>query len=264
MVQMTAVLAVLVGTGSTLGRPRPKVAKAIRNMAMLPGMAMFSVMVGAGLAAWNLAAVMVGEREFAGVSANRNADTCRAVEAPFLPEAEANRYLYRILANRVDRATDKESYVFDKGTNFILLSCALRRSYRKGGDLLSLIDSLEIRARVLSVGPTTYGFLSDDIISWGDDLRLLLSNAPGRTDLVIPYIRFSQVRKPDFAASEAAGFAAGMDDTDPVREYLLSVVMDVEQVPRMRDEHLRRALRLGLANVMRVHPAMLDTLERGQ
>lgn len=257
---MTTAVAMLTAAGSAFGRPRPRLREAVAAVAPLPTALFASGLAMAAFLAFSLARLETSERRFEGVQVDRNPQTCAAITARFLPEEESSRYLYRVLVNKIMASQDRYKTLFDHTANVGLYSCTMRSHSLDGVSIPSLVESLEARARLASIGPGAFGIVSADLISWGADIDALLKAAPGRTDFIPPYILNLRSRKISLMASEAERYVARLNEDDPVREYLLSILADSRGQIAESKQHMRRALSAGYANLFPVSQGFIDSV----
>jgi len=211
------------------------------------------------LVLFGLARIEHQERYFGGVALPTDVRTCSAVTSPLAPHAEVNIDLYRMLANRVRKASDPAQELVDRTSNVLSFSCVLRRYWNETGNVAALAASLEVRAALLNVSRAAAPILANDIAKWADDVDAMLEAAPGRTDYAVPYVAEMRVRQvPDArVAGEARRLAARMAEGDPVRHWLLFVAADASGDVAEGQRRLARALELGFANLFPVLPASL-------
>jgi hypothetical protein len=133
----------------------------------------------------------------------------------------------------------------------------LRRYSIEKPDAVTLALSLKTRGQLVALGNKTYGALTQDIVNWGQDIDKFLEVAPKRTEFLAPYLNLLGQRSPTKAAAEIERYLPRLNDTDPVREYLLYLKAAIGNDRAGMKNHMQKAVDLGFANLWKVTPAMI-------
>jgi hypothetical protein len=130
----------------------------------------------------------------------------------------------------------------------------MRRYWNDRRSVAALAASLEMRAKLLNTSRAAAPILANDIAMWGEDVDAMLATAPQRTDFAVPYVSDMRIRGVEAArvSAEARRLAGRMQESDPVRSWLLFVAEDAAGNPTEGQRHLGRALELGFANLFPV------------
>lgn len=261
---MTAAVAALLACAVV---PRPageRTATMLQRSAAIPTALVAAGLILYALQAFALARVEHDERYFAPIAADKDTKTCGAIKAFLIPSDEVNVSLYEVLTQRIVGSKDRAREVYDRTTNVLTLSCTLRSYYESSDNIVALVKSLEKRALLVSIGPTSYGPMLDDILNWNRDVERLLAIAPERTETIVPYIAALSKRSQnrELIASEIDRFAAKVKHDDPVYEWLLS-----QKAKQAGDHdgylaHFRRAAELGFGNLVAIPAAQAAEIAR--
>jgi hypothetical protein len=261
---MTAAAAALLACAVV---PRPvgeRASTILQRSAAIPVALVAALLFVYGAQAFMLARVEHDERYFNPIAADRDTKTCSAIQAFLIPSDEVNVSLYEVLSQRILGAKDKAREVYDRTTNVLTLSCTLRSYYEASDNIVALVKSLEKRALLVFIGPTSYGPMLDDILNWNRDVERLLEMAPERTETIVPYVAALSKRSQnkELIASEIDRFAAKVRHDDPVYEWLLS-----QKAKQSGDEagylaHFRRAADLGFGNLVAIPAAVAKEIAR--
>lgn len=251
---MTVAVAALLACAVT---PRPVGERAsliLQRSAAIPTALMASILFVYGAQALSLAKVEHEERYFHPIAGDRDPRTCGAIRTFLVPEDEVNVSLYEVLTQRIVGSRDRAREVYDRTTNVLTLSCTLRSYYESSDNIVALVKSLEKRALLVAIGPTSYGPMLDDILNWSKDIDRLLAMAPGRTETIVPYVAALSKRSQnkELLVAEIDRFLAKTSTDDPVHEWLLS-----QKSRQAGDEvgyllHFRRAAGLGFGNIVAI------------
>lgn len=195
------------------------------------------------------------ERGFPGVEVNTNQNTCGFIRTQFFPEQEIVIDLYSVLRGRIMESPNPAGELFDHSTNVISINCMLRRYYEQDGSVRALTSSLSGRSALAAMGPSSFGALRNDLINWGNDLDLLLTLVPERTEYLPPYVAILGARAPEKALAEIGRFLPRLHDGDPVKFYLLAQQSKLSGDDAGYKSNLVRAMELGFANLWPVSQA---------
>ncbi|AOG02808.1 hypothetical protein [Bosea sp. RAC05] len=235
----------------------------LSSVIMTLGFGLVSICFAAAAAfAYSAAAGARFERAFVPLPAVP-AGVCSGFSAVSMPSHELNAQLYRVMLRRIEARPDQLAIV-DLAmlrNNIASYSC-LMRSYAARGDVLGAMTSLDARWRLAQVlgsdNPILLKTLSEDFAFWGDDLDLYLKLAPGRTDKVIPFITWLDAEKrPQEVVAAVGRFLPRTIETDPVRHWLLAKQAQALGDKRAYQTAIKRALELGLANLMPIDLAVV-------
>lgn len=246
---LVAPLAAMIAAGSVMGRPSEGTRTFISAVSSLPVALTAFATAMAGILVYGLAVVETEEKSRTGVVFDRNPETCQSVRLNFLPQEEAQRFLYRALVERIMASEDRYEAAFERTTNVILHSCTLRSHSLEAPSLLSLTESLSGRERLAKIKPPVYGMIAEDLAAWGSDLDALLTLAPDRTDYIPPYVIHLRSRNPNLAVEEAGRLLLATKGEDPVHWFLKSIIADGSRDLEASKEHMRKAFSLGYANI---------------
>ena len=206
------------------------------------------------------------------------APACVGYEDLTISSRESNRALYDLLSRRIlDEATSTKdkttitSYVDFAAhrINLANFSCLMRNYSEDSHDVLALLTSLRARAeigRVLGKGEGLVilsKVLGPDFHFWPDDIDKLLAVAPGRTDVIVPYIEALDPVKQKAAIKRAVQrFAPRVLEGDPVRAWLMAKEAQADDKPVEEYRGLMRtALEQGLANLIPVSKGAADSYQ---
>lgn len=247
--------------------PRPvgdRAATILQRSAAIPVALVAALLFVYGAQAFMLARVEHDERYFNPIAADRDTKTCSAIQAFLIPSDEVNVSLYEVLTQRILGSKDKAREVYDRTTNVLTLSCTLRSYFEKSDNIVALVKSLEKRALLVSIGPTSYGPMLDDILNWNRDVERLLEMAPERTETIVPYVAALSKRSQnkELIASEIDRFAAKVRHDDPVYEWLLSQKAKQSGDDAGYRAHFRRAADLGFGNLVAIPAAVAKEIAR--
>jgi hypothetical protein len=251
---MTAAVAALLACAVVPRTVNTRTATILQRSAAIPVALVAAILFVYGAQAFMLARIEHDERYFNPIAADRDTKTCSAIQAFLIPSDEVNVSLYEVLTQRIIGSKDRAREVYDRTTNVLTLSCTLRSYYEKSDNIVALVKSLEKRALLVSIGPTSYGPMLDDILNWNRDIERLLVMAPERTETIVPYVAAlsKRSRNNELIASEIDRFAARVPHDDPVYEWLLS-----QKAKQSGDDagylvHFRRAADLGFGNLVAI------------
>ncbi len=247
-----------VAVASILPSARVRPAKAPPALALAtPAFAV--LMVGfsaAGAMAYSAASGEREERYFPALMAGPGGPPCTGFHADLMPNRQANVSLYRVFVQRIVAKGDMGFVeLVPRVTNLANYSC-LMRTYAAAGDLEAL--ELSLRARSILNGvlghdnPILTKAIAPDFNLWIDDIERMLDRAPSRTDVLIPFLTWtSKANRPDRLVA-AARLLPRLREDDPIRHHYLSLRAAAENRPEEAREERRKALSLGLANLMPV------------
>jgi hypothetical protein len=230
------------------------------NAATLAMATLMLVFAGAGVVSTAALSGERLERVFIPIIVMGNgAPPCQGYKAVSLPNREINRNLYDLLVRRIvekDRSAIVEA-VPHLG-NVANFSCMMRNA-TTDGDILSLLSSLRARStldEILGSGnPITAKTLRGDYAMWQGDLDILLAAAPGRTEMIVPYIHWLNpaIRKQDVSAA-VDHFLPKTAENDPVHHWLIGEKAAADGQQDAYRSAMATSLRLGLANLVPVQP----------
>lgn len=201
------------------------------------------------------------ERGFAPSMPDANVQTCGLYRTSVFPENEITWALYTLLNRRVLAAEDPAQSVYEHTTSFVNVTCMLRRYSLEKPDAVTLALSLKTRGQLVALGNKTYGALTQDIVNWGQDIDKFLAVAPKRTEFLAPYLNLLGQRSPTNAAAEIERYLPRLNETDPVREYLLYLKASIGNDQAGMKTHMQKAVDLGFANLWKVTPAMIKEFD---
>ena len=217
----------------------------------IPTAIVCAVFMIAGAQILSLARVEHGERYFPAIEADRNTATCSSIATVMLPEDEVNISLYEVLSQRILASDNREKEVYDRTTNLINLSCTLRGYYQSEDNIRALVTSLEKRAMLVGIGPSSYGPMLDDIVNWGKDIDRLLAIAPQRTEHVVPYLSalVQRSKNKDLIIAELDRVIAKLPPDDPITVYVMAMRARQRGDEEAFKTLLKKAVSLGYANI---------------
>lgn len=257
---MIGPMAILFGAGAAAAT-RPAAPRAARLAAgFAPALAILAaaVLFYAAVAGFALSRLERTERGFVPVEVNTDPATCGFIRTRLYPEQEIVIDLYTILQTRIARADDPKKELVGLTTNLLSINCMLRRYFTENGSIRALVASLEGRGAIVAMGPVSYGSMREEIIRWGDDLRLLLAMEPERTEYLSPYITTLAMRVPEKAIEEINSFEAVLPPEGPVVEYLRALRAKLEGDRAGYIDHLQAAVDLGYANLWPVSREIVE------
>lgn len=219
-----------------------------------------------GAAAFASAKGQILERFFPPQIAGPAGPACAGFSAVSMPNRQINVNLYRMFVRRVEDRKDLAMVeLAPRLGNAANFSCMMRQYVETSNDVEALETSLSARTRlnaVLGAGnPIMERALAPDFVYWDRDLDRWLDLAPGRTDLLLPYFAWLGTKGDrDRLVKALDHFAGRMGDADPVKAYALGLkARETGDVDGSRDL-MRKAFRLGIANLTPVSEAVLADL----
>ena len=223
----------------------------------------------AGLAAAQSSAsrtVMV-ERFFAPLPWGPLRGGCVGFQAVAVPDRQVNVNLYRMFVRRVE---DKGGGAFEelstRANTAANYSCLMRRFAAERGDVEAMEASLDGRYRLWNAagdkGAQVEGILGPDFEDWVEDIERFLAKAPGRTDVLIPFVRWAENSGHGERVLAAERILPGMAETDPVKSLLAASIAKARGDEAAHARLVVRALDLGLANLLPIPAAMASGVRR--
>lgn len=202
------------------------------------------------------------ERAFLPVTTGSDPKQCAIYSFPLFPENEVTSTLYRVLTMKVGASKDQAQTIYDYTTNFIALNCMIRNYQQSRPDIVSLVFSLRTRAKYANLGPKVMGAFARELVNWRTDIDELLSIAPGRTEFLAPFINTLGSRAPEKALAEIENYLPALNESDPVRDYLLFVKAQLSDASHEEQRvHLQAAVDKGFGNIWQVTPETIKEFD---
>lgn len=195
------------------------------------------------------------------------APPCKAVAGFTAPAREVNTTIFRRFVEAGEQSPVPFAWFAQRAKTAINYSCILRDLADHNTDPSLLETSLDLRYRVLRASgnfPVIVKMMKVDISYWGDDIRRLLTMAPDRTDVILPYVNWLISKGDKTEATEAIGKLAPlvMPD-DPVADWLEARRAELAGDAAVHKARMSAALRGGIANLLPLRRADTDIFLSG-
>jgi hypothetical protein len=231
--------------------PKPGAAAAGATAALALGFVGF-----AGLAAVQSASartIMV-ERYFAPLPWGPLRGGCVGFQAVGVPDRQLNVNLYRMFVRMIeDKGAAGADELVKRRNTAANLSCLMRRFAAERNDVEAMEASLDGRYRLWKVlgdrGGMAGEILGPDIEEWPNDIERFLARAPGRTDVIVPFVAWAENSGNGTLVLRAERLLSGMRDEDPVKSLLSAAIARANGDAEGHAKLIVRALDLGLANL---------------
>lgn len=261
-------LAIAFASVSHLDRRRPSLA--LRSRIDLTSSL---VAAGAGVSLVYFAGIMLGvanlehQRRQALPLQVLNVDLCRPIAGHLAPSREINSALFQRFVNQGESEAAPFAWFARRILTTINYTCVMRDLAENGAGAAFLVSSLELRHRLLQASgnfPPMVAALDPEVKHWGEDIAHLLTIAPGRTDLIIPYVSWIIAR-----GDKDASFAAlssmiplSTNPADPVTTWLKAKRAEIAGNEGEYRSQMARALRAGIANLIPMRRSETDAFLR--
>lgn len=196
-----------------------------------------------------------------------NVDLCRPIAGHLAPSREINAALFRRFVDQGETEAAPFAWFARRILTTINYTCIMRDLAENGAGAAFLVSSLELRHRLLQASgnfPPMVAALDPEVKHWGEDVAHLLAIAPGRTDLIIPYVSWIIARgdKDASIAALSAMIPLSSNPADPVTTWLKAKRAEVVGNEGEYRAQMAQALRAGIANLIPMRRSETDGFAR--
>lgn len=195
-------------------------------------------------------------------------EACRPFAGYLSPAYQINEALFRRFVDQGEADSAPFAWFTRRIVGTMNYSCTMRDLAEHGAGAAFLASSLELRDRLLrSSGnfPPLVAALDTEVKHWGEDIARLLSIAPGRTDVIIPYVSWTVARGDKEASLAAISAMAKLTSApDPVAAWLKARRAELAGDEAEYRTQMTLALRTGIANLLPMRRSETDAfIQRG-
>jgi hypothetical protein len=195
------------------------------------------------------------------------APPCQAIAGWTAPAREVNVTIFRRFVEEGEQSRVPFAWIAQRAKTALNYACILRDLSDHTADPALLDASLDLRHRLLQASgnfPVIVNMMKVDISYWSDDIRRLLTMAPDRTDVIIPYVSWLILKGDKKEALDAmAKLSPLVMPGDPVGDWLEARRAELTGDVTSHRERMAAALRGGIANLIRLRRADTETFLDG-
>lgn len=187
------------------------------------------------------------------------APPCRAIAGWTAPAREVNTTIFRRFVEEGEQSRVPFAWFAQRAKTALNYACILRDLSDHSADPVLLDASLDLRYRLLRASgnfPVIVKMMKVDISYWADDIRRLLTMAPERTDVIIPYVSWLMLKGDKAEAFDAmTKLSPLVMPGDPVGDWLEARRAELNGDASTHRARMAKALRGGIANLIRLRRA---------